>query len=82
MVGIIIDGMEKNVNPKVSDDFNPAAFLNAMEVLNPADVVESLDKNKSFFEEKYHAPIFTDSQRDKLENNLGEFENWLINLVM
>jgi hypothetical protein len=44
-------------------------------------VVESLDKNKGFFEEKYHAPVFTDSQRNKLENNLGEFETWLIKII-
>ena len=67
---------------KVHEDFNNSAFINATMMGNKVfDLVKTLDKDKPLFKHMYEQPVFTDSQKDKLENNLREFENWLLKIV-
>ena len=69
-------------DPKVKEDFNEKAFINVNDhggdLLN---FIKKMDLNKEIFEEKYNEPVFTNSQKDKLENNLKKFETWLIKSI-
>ena len=68
-------------DPKVKEDWNQEAFIDVNYYGNIIDVIKKMDSDKEAFNSKYHQPVFTDSQKDKLENNLGEFENWLIKII-
>jgi len=70
-------------DPKVGEDWNEKAFVNVVKygAGNFMEAIRKMDIEKEAFEAKYHEPVFTDSQKDKLENNLGEFENWLIKII-
>lgn len=72
-------------DPKVGEDWNPEAFINLNNYNQKwntwTDWIKYLDENESAFNKIYNAPIFTDEQKDKLINNLLEFENWLIKAV-
>jgi len=68
-------------DPKVKEDWNQEAFIDVNYFGNIIEVIKKMDSDKEAFNSKYHQPVFTDSQKDKLENNLGEFENWLIKIV-
>ena len=69
-------------DPKIGEDWNQAAFLNVQRLgADIINIILTLDNDKSKFEDWYHEPVFTDSQKDKLVNNLGEFETWLLKIV-
>jgi hypothetical protein len=69
-------------DPKIKKDFNGEAFVNVLDHgRNIIDVIKKMDTDSEVFEEKYHQPIFTDLQKEKLINNLEEFETWLIKIV-
>ena len=69
-------------DPKIGEDWNQEAFLNVQRLgTHIHDAISLLDENKEKYEEMYHKPVFTDSQKDKLVNNLGEFEDWLVKIV-
>ena len=72
-------------DPKVAEDWNEKAFIN-MNNTNMkwpvwVDEIKKLDQDEAYFIEKYNEPVFADEQKDKLINNLGEFENWLIKKI-
>ena len=68
-------------DPKVKEDWNQEAFIDVNYFGNIIDVIKKMDSDKEAFNSKYHQPVFTDSQKDKLENNLEEFEHWLLKIV-
>lgn len=66
-------------DPRVAEDWNIDAFINGTKLgSGVVDAVRHVDQNKSEFEKIYNSPVFNDVQKDKLINNLGEFEHWLI----
>jgi len=68
-------------DPKVKEDWNERAFINVNDFKGYMDEIKRLDQNKEYFDQYYLEPVFTDSQKDKLENNLGECEDWLLKIV-
>jgi len=68
-------------DPKVKEDWNQEAFIDVNYYGNIIDVIKKMDSNKEAFNSKYEQPVFTDSQLDKLVNNLGEFENWILKIA-
>ena len=68
-------------DPKVKEDWNQEAFIDVNYFGNIIEVIKKMDSDKEAFNSKYHQPVFTDSQLDKVVNNLGEFENWLIKII-
>ena len=74
-------------DPKIKEDWNEKAFINVLDYGNNimsciTHTSGGFDNNKEVFDEKYHQPIFTETQKDKLINNLGEFETWLIKKII
>jgi len=68
-------------DPRVEEDWNSDAFINATKLNNVIDTVKYIDNNVEEFEKMYNASVFRDDQKDKLINNIGEFENWLIKII-
>jgi len=70
-------------DPKVEEDFNGKAFMNVVKygAGNFMEYIRKMDIDDEVFESRYYEPIFTDSQKDKLINNLGNFETWLISII-
>lgn len=66
-------------DPRVEEDWNPDAFLNVTK--KDIDIIKNIDKNWKDFETVYKQPIFTDLQKQKLENNLSNFKDWLIQII-
>ena len=69
-------------DPRVNEDWNEKAFLNARTLGdNFLDVIKKMDQDDEIFLSKYNEPVFTTEQKQKLENNLKNFEPWLINTI-
>jgi len=68
-------------DPKVEEDWNTKAFINAMKKPNWLDLVKTADSNKTFWEELYLEPVFNDNQRIRHLNNIEEFKWWLTKIV-
>lgn len=69
-------------DPKVKEDWNEKAFLNVNDFgTNIIDEIKKMDNSDDLFNERYTQPVFTPLQKDKLINNLGEFETFLINTI-
>lgn len=65
-------------DPKVSEDWNPIAFINVQQRKDWFDIVKTADTNKTFWEDLYEEPVFTEEQQNKHEENMRVFEEWLI----
>ena len=69
-------------DPKVKEDWNENAFINIADHGNDwLDVIKKIDNDHIWFDEIYSQPVFTDTQFNKMQNNLIEFENWLLNVI-
>ena len=73
-------------DPKVKEDWNEKAFINVLDygrniMTSINHPTAGFDNNKRIFDTKYNEPVFTDSQKDKLVNNLSECEDWLLKIV-
>ena len=69
-------------DPKVKQDWNGAAFLNYNDYKSSIiQVIKKMDQDYEVFEAKYHAPVFTEEQKDKHWNNLEGFKEWLIKKI-
>jgi len=68
---------------KVTEDFNEKAFINANKISgeNLFNLIKTLDNDKQLFNEIYDQPVFTNEQKTKVEENLINFENFLINAI-
>lgn len=66
--------------PKVDQDWNSGAFINAMRS-NWIDRVKLIDNNIEEFNRVYDEPIFTDEQKQRHLDNIGNFESWLIEII-
>lgn len=67
---------------KVSEDWNEKAFINTTRFEgNLVELIKRIDNDKFLFESYYNEPVFTDEQRKKLEDNLNNFDNWLIDTI-
>ncbi len=65
-------------DPKVKEVFNKKAFINAQKQPTWLEIVKQLDFYPELFAEMYNEPIFNPNQKDALIENLGMFEEWLI----
>lgn len=66
----------------VGEEWNEKAFINATKLGSQwIDAVKKIDTDALAFESMYNEPIFTESQKNKLEENLEKFEEWLINIT-
>ena len=69
-------------DPKVKENFNEKAFINVIDYGSDImKVIQMMDSNDQAFEEKYHEPVFTNTQWNKHVNNLMEFETWFIKVI-
>ena len=68
-------------DPRIKEEWNPKAFLNVNDFTGYLDEIQRIHQNWEYFNEYYSEPVFTDLQKDKLLNNLGEFEKWLFKIV-
>jgi len=68
-------------DPKIKEDWNQKAFINVQTQSGWFDFIKTADENKTFWEEFYMEPVFTDEQKAKHEANLEEFEYWLVDIV-
>jgi hypothetical protein len=66
---------------KVKEDWNEKAFINIMENSNWINKIIELDKNEELFNKIYNEPVFTDEQLKKHEDNINNFESWIIQKV-
>lgn len=66
-------------DPRVGEDWNKDAFIDVTR--GELDIVKQIDANWKRFKTIYEQPIFTDEQKKKLEDNLSNFENWLIEII-
>lgn len=64
---------------RVGEDWNEEAFINVTK--QEIDIVKNFDRDWKRFEEMYKQPVFTDDQKKKLEDNLSNFESWLVEKV-
>lgn len=67
-------------DPKVVEDWNEKAFINANDPRWMQEVRRT-DGNIGLFEKKYNESVFTEEQKNKLEENLESFKDWLLNIV-
>ena len=68
-------------DPRVAEDWNEKAFINATRMSDVASEVKRLDRSDALFMERYAQPVFTDEQRERHINTLGEFKSWLLKIV-
>jgi hypothetical protein len=68
-------------SPNIHKEFNEKAFINVIKYSDIIKTIKEFDQNREKFLEMYNEPVFTDTQKDKLENNLGEFETWLLKII-
>jgi hypothetical protein len=65
---------------RVAEDWNEKAFINGTRI-DILETVKKIDKDNGLFNAMYSEPVFTDEQKKKLENNLNNFETWLIEII-
>lgn len=66
-------------DPRVGEDWNKEAFIDVTK--GDFDKIFRVDKDWELFKSIYNQPIFTDEQKEKLEENLETFNAWLINII-
>ena len=66
---------------RVGEDWNPDAFINVMKYTGWGDEIKRIDSNREYFDKYYKQPVFTPEQKLKLEDNLKNFETWLIKVI-
>jgi hypothetical protein len=64
---------------KVAEDWNKDAFIDVTR--GDVNIVKDIDKDIKRFKTIYEQPVFTEEQKKKLEANLSNFENWVINII-
>lgn len=64
---------------KAGEDWNSEAFIDVTR--KDLETVKHIDSDWKLFQSIYEKPVFTEEQKKKLENNLNNFETWLINIV-
>jgi len=62
-------------DPKAREDWNRESFIDIMR--GGFDLIKKAEDDPAYFKSLYEAPVFTDEQKNKLENNLMGFEQWL-----
>ena len=70
-------------DPKIKEDWNPAAFINVgkMGADNVIKLIKEMETNEHLFYKIYNEPIFTNEQKTQPQQNLINFENWLLNVI-
>ena len=73
-------------DPKVKEDWNVNAFINANKgldyALNKIKEMEYWEEGiENSFSNRYTEPIFTPEQKERHLNNMNDFETWLINVI-
>jgi hypothetical protein len=66
-------------DPKVSEDWNKEAFIDVTR--GSVDIVKQIDSDKKRFRDMYEQPVFTEEQRKRHEDNVDNFEHWLIEKI-
>ena len=67
-------------DPRVGEDWNKEAFIDFTKGFDFEKIVY-LDKDWKLFQSIYEQPVFTDEQKKNLEDNLSNFESWLIDKI-
>lgn len=67
-------------NPRISQDWNNKAFINAMKY-GAIDLVKKADTDNVLFKEMYSEPVFTEEQKKRHLENIENFEKWFIDIV-
>ena len=68
-------------DPKVVEDWNQKAFIIVQSQGAWFDHLKTADVDKTFWEDFYMEPVFTDDQKSRHLANLEEFEDWLVKIV-
>lgn len=70
-------------SPTVHKEFNEKSFINVLKMGQEKafQLVKDMDKDNNLFLSMYKEPIFTEDQKNELDNNLNNFEEWLINKI-
>jgi hypothetical protein len=68
---------------KINEEFNQESFINAMKFKMPdlIEYIKFLDNNDEEFTKIYSQTPFTEKQKNKLLENLREFELWLVSKI-
>ena len=73
-------------DPKVNEDWNPAAFINMNDYRSEWEFgiehIKAIDGNDKRFQQIYGQPVFTEEQKENHEDNLSNFESWLIEKIL
>jgi len=87
----LMDGFLGNSLPiywgdsKAVNDFNERSFINVHQLMltgsSVLDVIKKIDNSDNMFLDLYNEPVFTSEQKNKLENNLAIFEEWLVDVI-
>jgi len=65
---------------KIGEDWNEKAFINGTKI-DILEKVKKIDQDRGLFDAMYSEPIFTYEQKLKLEMNIANFEEWLIEVI-
>ena len=69
-------------DPRVGEDWNENAFMNVTKYNgNLVELIKDVDTNNDRFKRYYNEPVFNEEQKKKLEDNLINFESWLIEKI-
>jgi alpha(1,3/1,4) fucosyltransferase len=70
-------------NPKIAEEFNEKAFINVNKIgiMESLDLIKQMESDINLFNQFYNEPVFLTEQKEKLEKNLTDFEQWLIRIV-
>jgi len=68
-------------DPRVSEDWNEKSFINGSKI-NILETVKKIDNDKALFNAMFLEPVFTDLQKQNLEENLDNFEKWLNHIIL
>lgn len=63
---------------RVAEDWNKDAFI---DVTRQEIDIKEVDTDWKRYKAIYEQPVFTDEQKKKLEDNLNNFDSWLINMI-
>jgi hypothetical protein len=68
-------------DPRINKDWNKKAFINGMRTSNVLNEIKRFDLDDNLYKDMLHEPVFTTEQKERLLENINNFENWLIKII-